>query len=647
MEEQQEWNPSLRNADPIRNVGVCPSPPPPRPPPPPPPLCNGVPERRTMLRASESHGLQLLSVLRSLRERGLLFDFTIKVQDKSFPCHRCVLAACSDFFRAMFEVNMRERDDGSVTLGNQNPVAIGAFLDFAYSGETLISDSNVDMLFQLSSFLQVPVLSKACSDFLIGTMDLCNCLSLLSLAEGYGSAALLQSAKDFVMENFFELSQTQDFLEMQLNVLEPCLRSDDLEVPSEEAVVTSLLRWVRFNLPERRKHLQELLSLTRLHHLPSPALESLVESEPLLRDDPSCAAQISEARLRQSDHDGLLSDARPTTTQSYIYIHKTEENGEIRHTFCYCLESDQWKELGTEQREEAAPMPDPPGSFLISYAEKMFITGGCRGNCCRAIRLHVAEPFHEATDEVWCFCPVTLTCTPAPAMLKPRTMHTAVTCLDRVYVIGGRSAGHRGGTPNLLEVEHFNPLAQTWTSVSSLPTAIFYPEASVCGGVIYTLGSEVEITDSFNPSLDCFFRYDAHLDQWSRLVAEFGQFFHATLVKAVSINSTLHLCDLSTYKVYSFCPETCVWKGEGSFECAGFNAGTVGTRNRIYILGGDYSPDEITDEVLVYYSGRSQWEEVAPMPRPLTEFHCQLISFNRYRDPWVNATLCEAVSSDE
>lgn len=52
-------------------------------------------------------------------------------------------------------------------------------------------------------------------------------------------------------------------------------------------------------------------------------------------------------------------------------------------------------------------------------------------------------------------------------------------------------------------------------------------------------------------------------------------------------------------QVYSFCPETCVWKGQGSFECAGFNAGAVGMRDRIYILGGDYSPDEITDEVQV------------------------------------------------
>ncbi|KAM9812583.1 kelch repeat and BTB domain-containing protein 3 isoform 2-T2 [Syngnathus typhle] len=595
--------------------------------------CNKIREGHTLLQVSNTHGLQLLGLLRSFRERGLLFDFTIKVQEQIFPCHRCVLAACSDFFRAMFEAAMRERDDGSVTLCNQCPVVVESFLDFAYSGEILITEGNVDSLFQLASFLQVSVLSRACSDFLLGTIDLGNCLSLLALAEAYGSASLLRSATDFVVQNFQALSDTQEFLDMQVNVLEECLRSDALCVASEEAVVMSLLKWIRHDLLGRQKLLPTLLSLTRLHQLPPHAFQSLRDSD-LLSGNHSCMALISEARSRQSQHSGLFTDARPATTQSYIYIHKTEENGVVRHSFCYCLETDRWTELEFNQEDGTNKMPDLPGSHLTSYAEKMFITGGCRGNCYRAVRIHVAEPSHDATDEVWCFSPVTRTCTPAPAMPKPRTMHTAVVCLDRVYVIGGRTKGHRGAAPGLLEVDYYDPLAKSWFSVSPLPTAIFYPEASACGSVIYTLGSEVEITDSFNPSLDCFFSYDAQQDQWCRLVAEFGQFFHATLVKAVSIHKTLHLCDLSTYKVYSFCPETCVWKGEGSFECAGFNAGAVGIRDKIYILGGDYSPDEITDEVQVYHSDRSQWEEVAPMPRALTEFHCQSISFNRHTNPW-------------
>lgn len=62
---------------------------------------------------------------------------------------------CSCWFRAMFEVDMLERGDGSVTLDDQCLDAVSSFLDFAYSGEILITDGNVDTLFQLAAFLQV------------------------------------------------------------------------------------------------------------------------------------------------------------------------------------------------------------------------------------------------------------------------------------------------------------------------------------------------------------------------------------------------------------------------------------------------------------------------------------------------------------
>lgn len=48
---------------------------------------------------SDGHADRILKVLRGFRDRGLFFDFNIQVQDEILPCHRCVVAACSDFFR--------------------------------------------------------------------------------------------------------------------------------------------------------------------------------------------------------------------------------------------------------------------------------------------------------------------------------------------------------------------------------------------------------------------------------------------------------------------------------------------------------------------------------------------------------------------
>lgn len=53
-------------------------------------------DHRSELCVPEAHSQQLLGMLRSFRERGLLFDFTVTVQEQTFPC---VLAACSNIFR--------------------------------------------------------------------------------------------------------------------------------------------------------------------------------------------------------------------------------------------------------------------------------------------------------------------------------------------------------------------------------------------------------------------------------------------------------------------------------------------------------------------------------------------------------------------
>lgn len=467
-------------------------------------------------------------------------------------------------------------------------------------------------------------LSQACSDFLIQRLDSSNCLHLLAIAEGYGSSCLLRYATEFAMANFHALCSSPDFLEISVEILQHCLASDSLSVPEEESALQSLILWTQHDLQSRLKLFPDLLSNIRLHHLPPAKLVEIGQSEALILNSDDCSRKVTKALAQVTKFSGFFSDARPSTTSSYIFVHKTEKNGKTRHTFCYNVAANRWHQLPN------SALTDLPGSSITSFGEKLFVIGGCQGKCCRMVRLHITEPDHEATRKAWCYCPVDENFEEIQPMQCPRTMHVSVSALHHIYVFGGKSLGMHG----LLDVECYDPLGKSWKSVSPLPRQIYFPETAVCDTIIYTLGSELETSNAFNPLLDCFFRYDARANQWCQLVPEFGQLFHATLVKAVSINMTLYLCDLSTYKLYSFCPDTCVWKSKGSFESAGFNAGAIGVRGKIYILGGDYSPDEVTDEVQVYDIRQSAWQEVAAMPCALTEFHCQVVSFTHYRDPW-------------
>jgi len=93
------------------------------------------------------------------QRRGVVLCCSIMTQ-------KSVASFSHTVIRAMFEVDMRERDDGAVTLGNQSPGAVDSFLDFAYTGEAVVTDKNVDMLFQLASFLQVQRPPHSCAELI-------------------------------------------------------------------------------------------------------------------------------------------------------------------------------------------------------------------------------------------------------------------------------------------------------------------------------------------------------------------------------------------------------------------------------------------------------------------------------------------------
>lgn len=65
------------------------------------PTCNGISthDKKISSLVAEDHGQRVLTILQSFRAQNIFFDFKILVKDEAIPCHRCVLAACSDFFR--------------------------------------------------------------------------------------------------------------------------------------------------------------------------------------------------------------------------------------------------------------------------------------------------------------------------------------------------------------------------------------------------------------------------------------------------------------------------------------------------------------------------------------------------------------------
>ncbi|XP_073077041.1 kelch-like protein 32 isoform X7 [Manis javanica] len=116
---------------------------------------------------SESHNHSVLAALNQQRSDGILCDVTLIAEEQKFPAHKAVLAACSDYFRAMFSLCMVESGADEVNLHGVTSLGLKQALEFAYTGQILLEPGVIQDVLAAGSHLQLLELLSLCSHYLI------------------------------------------------------------------------------------------------------------------------------------------------------------------------------------------------------------------------------------------------------------------------------------------------------------------------------------------------------------------------------------------------------------------------------------------------------------------------------------------------
>ncbi|XP_016420696.1 kelch-like protein 41a isoform X2 [Sinocyclocheilus rhinocerous] len=233
--------------------------------------------------------------LKELLKENKFVDCILKVGDRSLPCHRLILAACSPYFRELYftEDGVEKKDSSKeVVLENVDPTIMDMIVNYLYSADMEITDENVQDVFAVANRFQIPSLFTVCVSYLQNKLSLGNCLAIFRMGLVLNCPRLAMAARDFIADRFETLSKDEDFLEFNAPELFAVIGCDALNVEKEEVVFELLMKWVGKNKENRAKALGDAFEHIRFQLLPEKYFKEKVEKDDIIKADPELAKKL-------------------------------------------------------------------------------------------------------------------------------------------------------------------------------------------------------------------------------------------------------------------------------------------------------------------------------------------------------------------
>uniref|UniRef100_A0A668W2N0 BTB domain-containing protein n=1 Tax=Oreochromis aureus TaxID=47969 RepID=A0A668W2N0_OREAU len=476
----------------------------------------------------------IMGVMNNLRKQGTLCDVTLLVQGKHFPAHRVVLAAASHFFSLMFTSKMMESMSHEVELRSAEPEIIELLIEFIYTARISVNSSNVQSLLDAANQYQIEPVKRMCVEFLKGQIDATNCLGISALADCMDCPELKVAADDFFQIHFTEVYKLDEFLQLDVAQLTHLLHQDKLTVRAEAQIYDAAVRWLKYDVCNRKQYMVEVLGCVRFPLVSKTFLSKTVQAEPLIQDNPQCLKMViggmryhllsledredlgESSRPRRKKHDyriALFGGSQPQSCRYFnpkdsswtdircpfekrrdatavfwdnvVYILGGSQLFPIKRMDCYNVLKDSWySKLGP---------PTPRDSLAACAAQgKIYTSGGSEvgtlGSCATTQRdadmgcgnidndsSRVTDHKHVPTES-WQI---------KTSMLMARCSHGSVEANGLIYVCGGTVGNNVSG--GLDSVEYYDIATNEWRGASPMPWRGVTVKCAAVGDIIYVL----------------------------------------------------------------------------------------------------------------------------------------------------------------
>ncbi|XP_043818888.1 kelch-like protein 6 [Dromiciops gliroides] len=533
--------------------------------------------------------------LENLRLENSLTDVILCVDSQEFSCHRAVLAAASSYFRAMFCNDLKEKYEKKIIIRGVDAEIMNILLDYTYTSKALITKQNVQRVLEAASLFQFLRMVDACASFLTEALNPENCVGILRLADTHALDHLKRQVQGYIIQNFTQILNYDEFLELPVDTLHHTLKSDDLYVTEESQVFEMVMCWVRHKQSERLCLLPRVLENVRLPLLDPWYFVETVEADPLIRQSPEVFPLLQEARMYHLSGNEIISERtkpRMHEFQSEVFMiigGCTKDEKFVAEVTC--LDPLRRSRLEVAKLPITEQEPESENKKWVEFAcvtlkNEVYISGG-----------------KETQQDVWKYNSSINKWIQIEYLNIGRWRHKMAVLGGKVYVIGGFD-----GLQRINNVETYDPFHNCWSEaapllihVSSFATASHKKKLYVIGG-----GPNGKLATD---KTQC---YDASANKWclkSSMPVE------AKCINAVSFRDHIYVVGGAMKALYSYSPLEDSWCLVTQFTQERASCGISPCNNRLYITGGRDEKNEVIATVLCWDTETQKLTEECVLPR--------------------------------
>ena len=175
----------------------------------------------------------------------------------------------------MFTSALQESAQKEINLKGTNAETVETLINCVYESTLTITVENATSVLALAAQWQMEKVVEVCGNFLVKHLDIENCLEMLIFADVHGCDVLKKATIDLDVSkvDFSGVCQTEAFVNAPVEILLEFLKSDILEVQSEEKLFEDLLKWFNHSPELRRSDILKMLDLIKFPLIPWEVIE--------------------------------------------------------------------------------------------------------------------------------------------------------------------------------------------------------------------------------------------------------------------------------------------------------------------------------------------------------------------------------------